>query len=101
MNDANEILAETDDFTALNEVINGNSSNNYIELDNDYHGSNSYNNGKGIEINRANVVIDGKGHTIDCTGETSRMFNIIVDGKTVETVMYDDETAVKNYIREE
>ena len=29
------------------------------------------------------------------------MFSIIVDGKTVETVMYDDETAVKNYIREE
>jgi len=88
MNDANEILAETDDFTALNEVINGNSSNNYIELDNDYQGSNSYNNGKGIEINRANVVIDGKGHTIDCTGETSRMFNIIVDGITLKNINF-------------
>lgn len=28
------------------------------------------------------------------------MFKIIVDGKTVETVMYNDETAIKQYIRE-
>ena len=29
------------------------------------------------------------------------MFKIIVDGETVETVMYDDEYAIKDYIREE
>ena len=29
------------------------------------------------------------------------MFKIIVDGQTVETVMYDDEYSVKEYIREE
>lgn len=88
MNDANEILAETDDFTALNEEINGDSSKNYVELNKNYHGSNSYNNGKGIQINRENVVIDGKGHTIDCTGETSRMFNIIVDGITLKNINF-------------
>ena len=27
------------------------------------------------------------------------MFKIIVDGETVETVMYDDEYAVKQYIK--
>lgn len=29
------------------------------------------------------------------------MFKIIVDGETVETVMYNDEYAIKEYIREE
>ena len=29
------------------------------------------------------------------------MFKIIVDGQTVETVMYDDEYSVKEYICEE
>ncbi len=29
------------------------------------------------------------------------MFNIIVDGEVVETVMHDDEYAIKEYIREE
>ena len=29
------------------------------------------------------------------------MFNIIVDGETVETVMYDEVSYVRNYIREE
>ena len=29
------------------------------------------------------------------------MFKIIVDGETVETVMYDEESDVKHYIREE
>lgn len=28
------------------------------------------------------------------------MIRIIVDGEIVETVMYDDETAIKQYIRE-
>lgn len=28
------------------------------------------------------------------------MFKIIVDGETVETVQYDDEIAIKQYIRE-
>ena len=28
------------------------------------------------------------------------MFKIIVDGETVETVMYDDETAIRQYVRE-
>ena len=28
------------------------------------------------------------------------MFKIIVDGETVETVMYDDKNAVRSYIRE-
>ena len=32
-------------------------------------------------------------------GET--MFNIIVDGEVVETVMYEEESEIKNYIREE
>lgn len=32
-------------------------------------------------------------------GET--MFSIIVDGETVETVMYDEISDVRNYIREE
>lgn len=30
-----------------------------------------------------------------------QMFNIIVDGEVVETVMHDDEYAIKEYIREE
>jgi len=29
------------------------------------------------------------------------MFKIIVDGETVETVMYEEVTDIKNYIREE
>ena len=29
------------------------------------------------------------------------MFNIIVDGEVVETVMYGDEHAIKEYVREE
>ncbi len=29
------------------------------------------------------------------------MFKIIVDGETVETVMYDDENAIRQYIRDE
>jgi hypothetical protein len=29
------------------------------------------------------------------------MFKIIVDGETVETVMYEEESDVKHYIREE
>jgi hypothetical protein len=29
------------------------------------------------------------------------MFKIIVDGETVETVMYDDEYSIKEYVREE
>jgi argonaute-like protein implicated in RNA metabolism and viral defense len=29
------------------------------------------------------------------------MFSIIVDGETVETVMYDDENAIRQYIRDE
>ena len=29
------------------------------------------------------------------------VFKIIVDGETVETVMYNDEYAIKEYIREE
>ena len=28
------------------------------------------------------------------------MFKIIVDGETVETVMYDDESAIRQYIHE-
>ena len=28
------------------------------------------------------------------------MFKIIVDGETVETVMYDDENDIRQYIRE-
>jgi len=30
-----------------------------------------------------------------------KMFKIIVDGETVETVMHDEEYAIKEYIREE
>lgn len=82
MNDADEILAETDD---LNEVINGNSSN-YIELERSYHGR--YNGGNGIEINRPDVVIDGKGFAINCTGENSRMFNVQVDGITFKNIVF-------------
>lgn len=29
------------------------------------------------------------------------MFKIIVDGETVETVMYDDEYSIKEYVHEE
>ena len=29
------------------------------------------------------------------------MFNIIVDGEVVETVVYEDEYAIKEYVREE
>ena len=29
------------------------------------------------------------------------MFNIIVDGEVVETVMYNEESEIRNYIREE
>ena len=86
MNDANEILAETDDFNALYDVINGDPSKEYVELDKDYHGT--YDGGNGIQINRANVVIDGKGHTIDCTGENSRMFNIRVEGITLKNITF-------------
>ena len=82
MNDANEMLAETDD---LNETINCNSST-YIELARNYRGS--YNNDNGIEINRPNVTIDGKGFTIDCTGENSRMFNVQVDGITFKNIIF-------------
>ena len=89
-NDENdgEILGDGDvgTFDELYSEINGNTSKNYIELGKDYHGS--YDNGNGIQINRANVVIDGKGHTIDCSGESSRMFNIRVDGITLKNITF-------------
>ena len=82
MNGADELMAETDD---LNQTINGVSST-YIELEKSYHGS--YNGGIGVEINRDNVVIDGKGHTIDCTGEKSRMFNVNKDEITFKNMIF-------------
>ena len=86
MHDTQEKLTEHDDFIALNETINGNKSKNYIELEKDYH--DSYDNGNGIQINRENVVIDGKGHTIDCTGQNSRIFNILVNGITLKNIIF-------------
>ena len=83
MTDADEMLSETDD---LNETVNGNPSKTYIELEKDYHGS--YNQGNGIEINRQNVVIDGKGNTINCTGENSRMFNVDKDGIVFKNIIF-------------
>lgn len=85
MDDANE-LAETDDSDDLNQTINGDSSKTYIELEKDYHGY--YGEGYGIQINRDNVVIDGKGHTIDCTDENSRMFNVRADNITLKNIVF-------------
>ena len=84
MNDANEILAETGNLAALNEIINGNSSGTYIELEKNYNDSYDSN---GIEINRGNLVIDGKGHTIDCTGENSRMFYVQKENITFKNII--------------
>ena len=86
MDDVNEILAEEDDFNALNDAINGDLSKTYIGLEKDYHGS--YDGGNGIQINRDNVVIDGKGHTIDCTGENSRMFDVQKDGIILKNIIF-------------
>ena len=86
VNDVDEILNVTNDFDDLYDEINGNQSKTYIELERDYHGS--YDGGNGIPIERENLVIDGKGHTIDCTGENSRIFNIRADGVTLKDIIF-------------
>ena len=85
MDNAPEILAEVEDFNALNDAINSDTSD-YIELKKDYHGS--YDGGRGIQINRENVIIDGQGHTINSTGENSRIFNILVGGITLKNIIF-------------
>lgn len=84
MNDANEILAETYDFNALNYTINSNTSSRYIELEKDYHGS--FDNNNGILINRSDIVINGKRDRIDSSGENSGIFNIIAPGITLKNI---------------
>lgn len=88
MQNDGEILGdgEIGTFEELYAEINEDTSKTYIELEKNYHGS--YDKGKGIQINRANVVIDGKGHTIDCTGENSRMFYITSEGITLKNIIF-------------
>lgn len=85
MDDADGILAETEDFEDLNYTINGN-SDDYVELERDYNGP--FDGSNGVPINRANIVIDGKGHTIECTGQNSRIFNILADGITLKNIKF-------------
>lgn len=86
MNSADEVLSEPADFADLNETINGNSSKTYIELETDYCGSSNWTNG--VQINKDNITIDGKGHTIDCTGQNSRMFDIQKKGITLKNIKF-------------
>ena len=80
MNDANEILAETDDgsFAALNTKISGATAGSTVYLENDYEYSSTDSGTGGISINK-NLIIDGKGHTIDAK-QKSRIFTIDVSG---------------------
>lgn len=70
----NEILtANPGSFADLNATINGESQS--IELDRDYVYSSSDTIKDGIVINKGNLTIDGKGHTIDAKGQ-SRIFYV-------------------------
>ncbi len=86
MNDANEILAETDDgsFAALNTKISGASGtltleNNYTWVDSD--GSTITD---AIEITADDLVIDGNGFTIDAKGHP--IFKVTSSGVTIKNI---------------
>ncbi len=76
INNFNEEIfsANTGSFADLNATINGGSSAS-IELDKDYAYSSSDTIKEGILINRDNLTIDGKGHSIDAKGQ-SRIFYV-------------------------
>ena len=75
MNDANEVLAETDDgsFAALNTKISGATAGSTVYLENDYEYSSSDTITSGIFIDK-NLIIDGQGHKIDAK-QKSRIFD--------------------------
>ena len=71
-----EILTDGNDgsFADLNAKINGDTSTDIV-LDKNYTYSSKDTIKEGIAISKDNIVIDGKGHTIDANGKT-RIFNI-------------------------
>ncbi|MDO5850154.1 MAG: Ig-like domain-containing protein, partial [Methanobacteriaceae archaeon] len=84
--DFNMTVYPNDSFTALNKLIN--SENTNITLDKDYkfyaEYDNSYKNG--ITINKANLNIDGQGHTINGSSLSSAFIinsdNVIIKNMT-------------------
>lgn len=83
-----KILGDTNDgsFADLNTKINGNSSTN-ITLDKNYTYSTSDTIKTGIVISKNNIVIDGKGHTIDAKNQ-ARIFNVTGTTVTLKNINF-------------
>ncbi len=71
-------------FSDLNDLIK--SSEDNIELENDYQYSSQDNITQGIVINKS-CTIDGKGHTIDAK-HSSKIFKITVDGVVLKNINF-------------
>ena len=88
IDNSSKILTGANDgsFADLNNKINGGSSANIV-LDKDYSYSTKDTIKEGIVINKDNIVIDGKGHTIDAKGK-SRVFNITGTTVTLKNIVF-------------
>ena len=77
-----DVLSDSYSFSTLNDLING-STGSEIQLEDDYEFRTSYDDNS-LTVNRDNVVIDGKGHTIKgSTNTRNPAYGFYVTSKNV------------------
>ena len=87
INQSNNVLSDADGgtFSDLNTKINTSTSST-VTLENDYRYAEDHSN-TGVQITKSNIIVDGKGHTIDGNHQ-SRIFYVTGNDVTLKNINF-------------